>query len=163
MVKTQLWSPSSCQCVFEQLVDDSVEPAVLSLYFVHNVCPTHEPLVVNKPKLNKQTLDSKRDEVMQRVVTQLSNNRVRNLQQLDNSQKKKRDIIKEMKKEARMEIHALRMEAKLDVERGNIERGLDAWEDEMKLQFFEGIFSTYAFNAQEVYDKVLEEQRLANG
>ena len=63
---------------------------------------------------------------------------------------------------AGLEKHGLMMEAKLDSERQNIVTHLDRFESDMMEETIVGINSTYALDSKEVYDKVIEEQRIKN-
>jgi|RhisoiCoNPM_1038542.scaffolds.fasta_scaffold06513_2 hypothetical protein len=161
MTGTQTWSPDTCECKFEQIVD---EQGNIDLFFVHNVCSKHEPLVKNKPRLSKNNADKKKSDIVKQKEKFLSDNRERNLKKHDEDplNVSRRKAANESKMIAGLEKHGLMMEAKLDSERQNIVTHLDRFESDMMEETIVGINSTYALDSKEVYDKVIEEQRIKN-
>ena len=165
--KTQRWSPDTCECVFEIIYEYDDVTGIASnhkLFFVHNVCPNHEPLVKNKPKLSNDVLEKKIEDTLATINTLLANNRTRHLNDLEESpdRKDKKLKIKLMKLSLVGERTALRIEAELDAELDKNKRFLDGWEDEIRDKAVMAMFSPYAFTAQEVYDAVIAEQKARN-
>lgn len=171
MLYHQKVSPSVCKCVYEEQYEyDPVlkEPiSQPSLWFFHEVCERHEPLVKNKPQLKKADIDKKRDDVANHQLFLLQNNRQRHLKDFDEhpERKKVKDILIEMKKSVNTVTRnsANKIESQIDEERKAQERFLDNHEDQSMNEILIGIHSPYAFNAQEVYDAIQEEFRQANG
>ena len=161
MATHQTFSPATCECVIEQEVDDNGN---VSLLFFHTVCAKHEPIVKNKPKLSKQDLDKKRKEVSDKRLKLLSDNRIKNLKQFDDHPQRKQvaESIAEIKRSQNEQL-GLKLEAKFNEERMKVEHALDRHEDKSMDELLIGIHSPYAFNSQEVYDAISEEQKKANG
>ncbi len=156
------WKPDTCDCVLEQQVDEGVDP---TLWFFHSVCPKHLPLVQNKPQLSKAQLKSKREIIASHHKKLLDANRVRHLKQFDEdpTRKQKLGTIKELLKTLDTQQVALRMESQAMEDRIIQERFLDKHEGDSMDYLLMGIYSPYAFIAQDVYDRILEEQRQKNG
>jgi len=158
----QTFSPSTCECVIEEQFEYNETTKLVegesSLWFFHKVCTRHEALVINKPKLSDSKLKQERDKIINHHKTLLQNNRVRHLNDFENNQKNKRDIIKELKKDKNTEPIALGLESEIAAEKSHNESFLDGHETKSMNTLLLGIFSPYAFNAQEVYDKIREEQ-----
>ena len=161
----QTVSPSVCNCVYEEQFDFDTElnnpVSDPSLWFFHNVCERHLPLVSNKQPLKKADLDKKKEDATNHQLFLLSNNRTRHLKQWDEHPKIKgiKDIATEMKKspDSKTRERANKIEAVMDEQRRGQERFLDKHEDDSMNNLLLGIHSPYAFNAQEVYDAILEE------
>lgn len=171
MLYHQKVSPSVCKCVYEEQFEyDTVAKEVIgqpSLWFFHNVCERHEPLVKNKQQLKKADLDKNRQDIADHHLFLLQNNRQRHLKDFDEhpERKKVKDILIEMKKSANIvtKNRASKIESQIDEERKSQERFLDNHEDKSMNEVLIGIHSPYAFNAQEVYDAIQQEFRQANG
>lgn len=160
-IKTQLWSPDTCECEIEEIWDTEV-PNSNQVFYFHNVCTTHELLIKNKPKLSKADFDKKRNDTLTLYEGLLDANKERNLKEHDEhpSNIKKREAIKEMKKDSKFQKHALKTEAKLDNERSGLVNRLDNFKDDMMARAMTGLNSEYSLIAQEVYEKIKEEMRL---
>lgn len=158
--KTQLWSPDTCECVFEEIYELEDPDNTKRIFFAHNVCSKHEPIALTK-KLSKKEIEDKQIETLDTVNVLLKNNRDKNVSDLKNHPKrvKTREAIKEMKKSARLEQHALLLESKLDAEEYEQSINLDRFENERKVTVTQAIISPHAFTAQDVYEKVKQEQR----
>lgn len=161
----QTVSPSVCNCVYEEQFEfDPIKNEPVGqpfLWFFHNVCERHLPLVSNKAPLKKADLDKKKEDATNHQLSLLDNNRTRHLKQWDEHPKIKgvRDIANEMKKspDSKTRERANKIEAVMDQQRRNQERFLDQHEDDSMNHLLLGIHSPYAFNAQEVYDAIQEE------
>lgn len=165
--KTQRWSPNTCECVFEEIyeLDESTDNVTeKKLFFTHNVCSKHEELVKNKPKLSDNNLEKKREDILATINMLLANNRTRHIKDLESSpdRKDKKSKIKFMKLSLIGERTALRIEAELEAELDRNVRFLDGWENEIRDKAVLAMFSPYAFTAQDVYDAVIQEQKVRN-
>lgn len=160
----QTYSPSTCECVIEQLVDYSKDPVDIKVWFFHNVCKKHEPIVKNKVKLSLVDWTKKRDDIVRHHELLLKENRERHLKTWDEHQHRKqmRASINEMKMSKVTERHALAMEAKLESDREKTVNFLDGHELESMSYLLTGLHSTYALISDEVYDVILEEQKAIN-
>ena len=157
----QTFSPSACGCVIEQQFEHDEVTGLNDnpqLWFFHFVCAAHEPLVKNKPK--PANIEQQRKKIIDHHTKLLQDNRQRHLKDFDEhpSRKQKRDAINEMKKLFDTEKHALRMEAAMDQERDTTVVFLDKHQDESMDYLLTGLHSPYALVAQEVYDKIMQEQ-----
>ena len=166
MLYHQTVSPSVCSCVYEEQFEyDTVTNQVVgqpTLAFFHNVCERHEPLVINKPKINPQVLKNMRQNMAGHKQVLLDNNRTRHLKDFDDNPHRKQiqDSLNEIKKT--MPQAAARMQAEIDNDRTKQEEFLDGHEQKSMNTLVLGIHSPYAFNAQEVYDAIQQEFRQAN-
>ena len=171
MLYHQTVSPSVCSCVYEEqfeydevLKQPTGQP---SLWFFHNVCERHLPLISNKPAIKKADLDKKRQDIANHQLFLLQKNRERHLKDFDEhpQRKKVKEILVEMKNSPDKVTRdgALRVENQIATERLNQEHFLDGHEDKSMNQLLVGIHSPHAFNAQEVYDTIQQEFRQANG
>lgn len=163
----QTFSPSTCQCIIEEQFEyDDVtgENGQPSLWFFHRVCEKHLPLVKDKPKPSPELLRTQRQKIVDHHRMLLDKNRTRHLKEFDNhpNRKQKLETINELKKSLDTERFALKMEAQEAEERRKQESLLDAHEDKSMDILVMGIYSPYAFIAQEVYDAMREEQKQAN-
>jgi len=158
----QTFSPSTCECVIEQQFEHDEVTGLNgqpTLWFFHNVCIKHEPLVKDKPKLSIKDWNKKRDDIFKHHEFLLTKNRERHLKDFDShpSRKAKQQAIKDMKSSFSGERHALRMESEFDNERTQQEAFLDRHESDSMDKVLIGIHSKYAFIAQDVYDKIMQE------
>jgi len=156
----QYWKPASCGCQFEETFDRADPDGTRKLFYADIICPKHEPLVKNKPKLSQEKLLEKRTEIINLVEDLLTQNKTKNLKQYDDHPltKQKLDTIKDMKHLLKTESTALRLEAILQAERQNVEKDLDDFTDKQMNHFLLGVHSPYAFSAQDAYDQVKKEQ-----
>src|SRR6185503_2607981 len=160
LIYHQTFSPSSCECVFEQEFDhDEItglngQPRLL---FAHRICSKHEPLVKNKPKLSLVDWNKKRQDIVKHKEFLLKKNRERHLKDFDEhpTRKEKREAVNQMKMLKDTEKHALRIEEQMQMEYDHQIRVLNNHEDDSMSQMLTGMLSPYAFVAQEVYDKVV--------
>lgn len=159
----QTFSPSTCDCVIEeQFEHDEVtglngEP---SLWFFHNVCAKHEPLVKDKQKLTLKNWQDEIEKIVKHHEFLLSKNRERHLNDFEEHpiRKRKREALKDMIKLKATEAHALRIDSELMGERIIVERHLDNHENESMNHLLAGLYSKYALIAQNVYDAIRREQ-----
>lgn len=163
----QTFSPSTCDCVIEEQFEHDEVTGLngqASLWFFHNVCARHEPLVKNKQKLSLQKWQDEIEKTVKHHEFLLSENRKRHLNDFEEhpTRKLKREAIKHMIKIKSTEAHALRIDSELMGERIMVERHLDNHENESMNHVLVGMFSQYAFIAQDVYDKIRQEQAEAN-
>jgi len=158
------FSPLLCECVIELSYEDTDNPPENKLWFFHKVCDKHLPIVKNKPPLKDNELKQKRDSISKHHQTLLENNRTRHLKNFDNAEERKqrKETIKVLAKSKDTEQHALKMDAIVQEERRREERALDDHEDTSMHRLLTGIYSPYAFVAQEVYDKIIQENAEAN-
>ena len=159
------FSPSLCECVVELSYEDTDNPPENKLWFFHKVCDKHLPLVKNKPKLKDTELKQKRDSISKHHEKLLSDNRIRHLDTFDNAEERKqrKETIKLLVKDKDTEKHGLKMDAVIQEERRREERALDSHEDNSMHRLLTGVYSPYAFVAEEVYETILKESREAQG
>jgi len=163
----QTFSPSTCECVIEQQFEHDEETELNSnptLWFFHNVCSKHLPLVEKKPRLGTNQVKQKIEEISKHHEFLLSRNRERHLKDHDEhpSRKQKREVIKQMKLSKNTEKHALLMESQLDAERVKTEGFLDNHDLESMGTLLVGLHYPYAFGSESVYDAIIKEQRSIN-
>jgi hypothetical protein len=157
----QTFSPSSCECVFEQEFDHNEETGLNGqprFLFAHKICSKHEPLVKNKPKLSLSEWTKKRQDIAKHKEFLLKRNRDKHLKDFDEhpTRKEKREAIKEMKMLKDTEKHALRIEEQMQIEYDHQITFLDNHEDGSMSQMLTGLHSPYALIAQEVYDTIMQ-------
>lgn len=156
------FSPTICKCVIEFQYEDTDNPPENTLWFFHNVCSKHEPLVKNKPKLSDNTLKQKRDIISSHHQKLLSDNKINNLKHLDEDPNRvqKANTAKELIKSMDTEQLGLKIEADLQEEKRKIETILDNHADNSMQNLIIGIYSPYAFIAgQEVLDAINQESK----
>jgi hypothetical protein len=163
----QTFSPSTCSCIIEEQFEHDPETGLngnASLWFFHYVCPKHEPLVKNKPKLSNEEFDKKIIDTVKHHEFLLSENRKRHMKDFDEHpvRKQKTESIKWMKMLKSTEKHALKMEAALDSERIRTVNFLDNHDNDSMHYLLSGLYSPYAFIAQEVYDQIKKEPIIEN-
>jgi hypothetical protein len=157
----QTFSPSSCDCVFEQEFEHDEETGLNGqprLLFAHNICSKHEHLVKNKPKLSLADWNKKRQDIAKHKEVLLKSNRDRHINDFDNHPTRKRDLkaIREMMEFSDTRTFALKMDAKLNVEMDRVIQFLDNHEEESMSRMLLGLHSQYALIAQEVYDTIMQ-------
>ena len=159
----QTFSPSSCECVFEQEFDHDEETGLNGqpkLLFAHRICSKHEPLVKNKPKLSLADWNKKRQDITKHKEFLLKRNRDRHLKDFEEhpTRKDKREAVNQMKMIKDTERHALRIEEQMQIEYDHQIRVLNKHEDDSMSQMLLGLHSPYAFIAQDVYDAIIKDQ-----
>ncbi len=163
-IQHQTWSPAICSCVIEQQFDDSTDNPQPQLLFFHKVCDKHVHLVKEKPKLKSEDLAAKKSAVIAHKEKLLRDNRIRHLRTFDEHENRKQllETIKEISKSRDTEKYGLKLEAQFHEERRKQIKFLDEHENNSMEMMLLGIHSPYAFNAQEVYDTILDEIKHVN-
>jgi len=156
----QTFSPSSCDCVFEQEFDYNEETGLGDqprFLFAHRICDKHIDLVKDKPKLSLSKWNKKRQDIIKHKEFLLKRNRDRHLEDFTEhpTRKQKRESIAQMKLLRDTEKHALKMEEQMKIEHDHQITFLDNHEHESMSQMLIGLHSEYALIAQEVYDIVV--------
>jgi|SRR6476659_952111 len=161
LIYHQTFSPSNCQCVFEQEFNHDEETGLngqTRFLFAHKICSKHEHLVKNKPKLSLTDWNKKRQEIVKHKEFLLKRNRDRHLKDFNEhpTRKERREAIQQMKLLKDTERHALKIEEQMQVEYDHQIRFLNNHEDESMSQMLTGLHSPYALIAKEVYDIVMQ-------
>jgi len=157
----QTFSPSSCDCVFEQEFDHNEETGLNGqprFLFAHRICDKHLHLVKDKPKLSLSKWNKKRQDIIDHKEFLLKRNRDRHLKDFTEhpTRKQKREAIQQMKLLKDTEIHALKMEEQMQIEHDHQITFLDNHEHESMSQMLIGLHSEYALIAEDVYDIVMQ-------
>jgi hypothetical protein len=77
-IRTLLWSPDTCKCVYKLQYDDAVDPIVHTLQQVIKSCPAHQgeqlDVIFDENRLKNQTMAVLKDTVPELTTTDRDGN-----------------------------------------------------------------------------------------